>query len=406
MTADTEPAADDRPPTALVPPTEGAPRSHRRRRVLLRAHPARNPPDPVQHRRTTQWRCHNWDWDFALSLVPDMLNGLSVTAMATVLGFTLALVVGLVLALGRRSRLRVVRWPTATLIEFIRSTPLLVQLFFLFFALPDLGLSASPNTTLIFGLGIHYGTYCSEAYRAGINSVPAGQWEAATALNLGPVDQMAAGRAATGRPQRAPGTRQLPRRRVQGRPTGLRHPGHRPAVLRHRPSPGVSSARSRPTCSSASGSCSSASQPHGWSAVWRGASRMNASDPTQHLDRRCGIGPHDQGVEGLRRQRGPRRSRPRRRTRRAGRHHRAVRLRQDDDPPGDHDARTHRLGHDRDRWGAPLSRGRWHQAGQREAHPPGAVERRDGLPALQPVPPHDRTREHHPRSHTRARSFA
>jgi polar amino acid transport system permease protein len=60
-----------------------------------------------------------------------------------------------------------------------------VQLFFLFYALPDLGIVLSPLQTLVIGLGVHYATYCSEAYRAGINSVPSGQWEAATALNLG-----------------------------------------------------------------------------------------------------------------------------------------------------------------------------------------------------------------------------
>ena len=128
-----------------------------------------------------------WDWEFALSLVPDMLDALSVTAMATVFGFAMAVVLGLVLAVARRSSVHLIRWPVALFIEFVRSTPLLVQLYFLFFALPDVGISASPNTTIIFGLGIHYATYCSEAYRAGINSVPAGQWEAATALNLGPV---------------------------------------------------------------------------------------------------------------------------------------------------------------------------------------------------------------------------
>ncbi len=127
----------------------------------------------------------NWDWAFAKSLIPDLLNALSVTAMATILGFALALAVGLFLALGRRSRLRAVRWPVGLFIEFVRSTPLLVQLYFLYYALPSMGVVASPNQALIFGLGVHYGTYCSEAYRAGINSVAKGQWEAATALNLG-----------------------------------------------------------------------------------------------------------------------------------------------------------------------------------------------------------------------------
>jgi polar amino acid transport system permease protein len=81
-----------------------------------------------------------------------------------------------------------VRWPFATFIEFIRSTPLLVQLFFAqAFVRASDDLSLSPINILVVVLGVHYATYCSEAYRAGINSVPKGQWEAATALNLGPV---------------------------------------------------------------------------------------------------------------------------------------------------------------------------------------------------------------------------
>lgn len=122
-----------------------------------------------------------WAW----ALVPDMLNALTVTALGTVLGFAISLVLGLFFALGRRSKRRYVSAPFAFIIEFVRSTPLLVQLFFLFYALPDLGVVLSPMQTLVIGLGVHYATYCSEGYRAGINSVPKGQWEAATALNLG-----------------------------------------------------------------------------------------------------------------------------------------------------------------------------------------------------------------------------
>lgn len=125
-----------------------------------------------------------FDPAYAWSLVPDMLNALAVTAMATIYGFVVALVLGLFLALGRRSTNRFISWPTAGFIEFVRSTPLLVQLYFLFFALPPLGIVLSPIQALVFGLGVHYATYCSEAYRAGINSVPKGQWEASTALNL------------------------------------------------------------------------------------------------------------------------------------------------------------------------------------------------------------------------------
>lgn len=130
----------------------------------------------------------NFDWTYFWHLVPLMWNGLLVTIRATVLGFTIAIGLGLALALGRRSTVKVVKWPVVAVIEFIRSTPLLVQLVFLqaYIRSSDL-FSFQPATILAIGLGIHYATYASEAYRAGINSVPSGQWEAATALNLGPI---------------------------------------------------------------------------------------------------------------------------------------------------------------------------------------------------------------------------
>jgi len=129
-----------------------------------------------------------FDWMWFFHLIPLMLKGLLVTIKATLLGFAVAVVLGFFLALGRRSKVLVLRWPTIAVIEFVRSTPVLVQLFFwlsLERAVP--GVDLGPITLLAVGLGIHYATYCSEAYRAGINSVDQGQWEAATALNLGPV---------------------------------------------------------------------------------------------------------------------------------------------------------------------------------------------------------------------------
>jgi polar amino acid transport system permease protein len=125
------------------------------------------------------------DWEYLFHLIPQMLRGLFITARATVLGFMIAVVLGFFMALARRSRVRAVSWPAAGFIEFIRSTPILVQLVFLQAltrATPVISLSAVQ--ILIVGLGIHYATYCSEGYRAGINSVPKGQWEASTALNL------------------------------------------------------------------------------------------------------------------------------------------------------------------------------------------------------------------------------
>ena len=131
-----------------------------------------------------------WDWEFAFERFPEILEGMLITVIATLFGIVIALTLGLVLALGRRAKSKWISYPFAWFIEFVRSTPLLIQLFFLFFALPtiifpgEITIAMSALVTLIIGLGVHYACYASEAYRAGIDSVPKGQWEAATALNL------------------------------------------------------------------------------------------------------------------------------------------------------------------------------------------------------------------------------
>ncbi|MEU3648836.1 ectoine/hydroxyectoine ABC transporter permease subunit EhuD [Lentzea sp. NPDC034063] len=126
----------------------------------------------------------NFDWNTVWDSLPQLLRGLLTALQATALGYLIALALGLVFALLRRSDLAWIRLPVALVIEFIRSTPLLVQLFFLFFVLPTMGVQLSPLATGAIGLGVHYATYTSEVYRAGIDGVPAGQWEAATALSL------------------------------------------------------------------------------------------------------------------------------------------------------------------------------------------------------------------------------
>ncbi|HEY9556821.1 MAG TPA: ectoine/hydroxyectoine ABC transporter permease subunit EhuD [Acidimicrobiales bacterium] len=125
-----------------------------------------------------------WDWEFAREILPDMLRGLRVTVEVTVVGIAIALVLGLVLAMLRRSHRRAIRWPVGLMVEFIRSTPLLVQLFFIFYVLPDYDIRLSGWSTIVIGLALHYACYTSETYRAGIESVPKGQWEASTAINL------------------------------------------------------------------------------------------------------------------------------------------------------------------------------------------------------------------------------
>ncbi|CAB3825930.1 ectoine/hydroxyectoine ABC transporter permease subunit EhuD [Achromobacter dolens] len=127
-----------------------------------------------------------FDWSFALEILPTLGSALVITIQATVLGMLVAVTLGLALALLRRSRLALLSLPTAFVIEFVRSTPLLVQMYFLFYVLPLTGVQMSPLATGIVALGLHYATYCAEVYRAGIEAVPRGQLEAARALNMSP----------------------------------------------------------------------------------------------------------------------------------------------------------------------------------------------------------------------------
>lgn len=127
----------------------------------------------------------NWDWQFTYDTVlPMMYDAAGTTVLATVISFILAIILGLPLALMRRSRFKIIAWPIGELIEFIRGTPLLIQIFFLFFVLPEIGIVLPPLTTGILAIGIYVSALCSEVFRAGLQSVPKGQWEAATALNL------------------------------------------------------------------------------------------------------------------------------------------------------------------------------------------------------------------------------
>lgn len=125
-----------------------------------------------------------WDWGYVFELIPVMAKGALITFEATALGSVLAFALGLVLALFRRSSFLPLSQLTRGFIEFVRSTPLLVQIFFLYYVLPDFGVTLSALVTGVLALGLHYSTYTAEVYRAGIEGVPQGQWEAATALSL------------------------------------------------------------------------------------------------------------------------------------------------------------------------------------------------------------------------------
>jgi polar amino acid transport system permease protein len=125
-----------------------------------------------------------WDWDFVRQILPTLLAGLKLTLLISLAAAIVAAILGLVFAIARRSAVRAIALPVRALVAFIRGTPLLVQLYFIFYVLPDLGILLSPLAAGVIGMGLHYATYTAEVYRAGIENVPRGQWEAARATNL------------------------------------------------------------------------------------------------------------------------------------------------------------------------------------------------------------------------------
>lgn len=127
-----------------------------------------------------------FDFDLAVEILPWLAKGAMITLEATVAGFAIAVVGGIPLLLLRRSRSHMVSKTTGFIVEFIRNTPILVQLFFLYFVAPSYGITLDPLATGILVLGVHYSCYMSEVYRSGLENVHSGQWDAATALSFSP----------------------------------------------------------------------------------------------------------------------------------------------------------------------------------------------------------------------------
>lgn len=125
-----------------------------------------------------------WRWDFTFEILPRMLLATGNTLLAAGVGYLIAVVVGLVLMLGQRTPYRFVNAPVREIVEFIRSTPLLVQLFFVFFVAPQFGVELSAWTSAMLTIGLHFGTYLSEVFRGALEGVPKAQWEACRALNF------------------------------------------------------------------------------------------------------------------------------------------------------------------------------------------------------------------------------
>ena len=125
-----------------------------------------------------------WRWDFAFEILPQLLWGTLYTLMAAGMGYAIAIFVGLLFMLGQRTPSIILNIITREIVEFIRSTPLLVQLFFVFFVAPQFGIKLAAWTSAMLTIGLHYGSYLSEVYRGALEAIPKQQWEASKALNF------------------------------------------------------------------------------------------------------------------------------------------------------------------------------------------------------------------------------
>ena len=126
----------------------------------------------------------DWKWDFTFEILPRLGWATLNTLMAAGGGYAIAIVLGLVLALAQRTPYRLLTFMVREFVEFIRSTPLVLQIFFVFYVGPQFGIRLSPWTSGMIAIGLHYAAYLSEVYRGGIDSVPKGQWEACRSLSM------------------------------------------------------------------------------------------------------------------------------------------------------------------------------------------------------------------------------
>ena len=125
-----------------------------------------------------------WRWEWTFEILPQMLWATLNTFLAAGVGYAIAAVVGIILMLGQRTPYKIVNIVIREIVEFIRSTPLLVQLFFVYFVAPQFGIILSAWVSAMITIGLHYGTYLSEVYRGALEGVQRTQWEACKALNF------------------------------------------------------------------------------------------------------------------------------------------------------------------------------------------------------------------------------
>ena len=129
-------------------------------------------------------------WEWSPMIFPVLVNAAAMTVQVTIGALIVALVLGLILAFMRISRLRILRYPALVYTDLMRGTPALVQIFIIYFGLSDLGIEFDPVSAAIIGLGMNGAAYAGEIYRAGIEAIHRGQMEASLSLGMTPVKAM------------------------------------------------------------------------------------------------------------------------------------------------------------------------------------------------------------------------
>ncbi|HRK89573.1 MAG TPA: amino acid ABC transporter permease [Anaerolineales bacterium] len=132
----------------------------------------------------------NIDTEFMLKNITFIAGGLGQTLLISVLSILFAIMMALLAALGRLSKFPPIYALSTFYVSLIRGTPLYLQIFFFFLALPQLGIVLSGIVSGVLALGLNYGAYMSETFRAGLSSVGKGQREAAMALGMTPGQTM------------------------------------------------------------------------------------------------------------------------------------------------------------------------------------------------------------------------
>lgn len=127
-----------------------------------------------------------FDWSLARESLPALLAGLKITVELTFVVIAISLVLGIFVALGRLSKNRLLSAVTGFYVDFMRATPLLLQLIYIYFVLPTVGIRLDPFVAGVLGLSLNYSAYLSEVYRSGIQAIPRGQLDAAAALGMRP----------------------------------------------------------------------------------------------------------------------------------------------------------------------------------------------------------------------------